>query len=277
MPDAVDQTATPGTPAPPVGGAPIPDTAFRFKAGAGVPEWAVGLTVNEVNAVGKAFEVAQRTNPQSPIAQDKPWEKVAPQPPQTMATADEWIATPDQAFNKSVDAVIAQRLGPMFGALAGSMTQTVKSQAELQHADAFKRWGTEIESEIAVVPPEQRSLALYAKAVDIVKGRHVEELAEERMQQRLAGLPVMERSGGTAGVSGVPAAVDFSALPPKVKETWEKIGVTEASINEDCARWGIAPKDFLAMTARNDVVTETVDGTFQVNPKALGIPAGGYR
>jgi hypothetical protein len=255
---------------------------FKYQAGPGVPEWAVGKSPQEILGLAvKQNEIISAVPAYQP-PQEKPWQQYPQQqaPQMGQPTDDEWVATPQKAFEKAfgsaLEANVTARFAPMLDGMAQSVAQSARAQAAMVFSKEFGKFGPEIDNEVAKVPVAQRTPDLYRYAVDIVRGRHVDELAEERMRERMAALPMAERSmGGAAGVtpSGL---LDWNTLPPNVKDKWQRAGITEATIREDCAKWGMSPEDFLKMTLNNQVISETPDGGWTVGRDALKIP-GGYR
>ena len=220
---------------------------------------------------------AYNTPPQ-PAVTEKPWQQYTPQssPQAGIPTDDEWVATPQKAFEKALDANVSARFTPMLDSMSAVIAQGARSQAAMAYAKEFTKYGPEIDNEVAKVPVNQRTVDLYRYAVDIVKGRHVDEIAEERVRERMAGLPMAERSMGGASGTTPTGLVDWEKLPPTVKDKWQRAGITEATIREDCAKWGISPEKFLEMTMSNQVISETPDGGWTLSRDALKIP-GGYR
>lgn len=61
-----------------------------------------------------------------------------------------------------------------------SQVETVRRIARSENADAFKRWGSEIEAEVSKLSPEDRlNPASYERAIVEVKSRHHEEILTE--------------------------------------------------------------------------------------------------
>lgn len=259
---------------------------FRYTAGNGVPDWAVGKTAAEVlglavkqNEIISGMPAYSAGQPKEVTGNEKPWQQYVPNSGMAaaMPTDDEWVATPQKAFEKALDANVASRFAPMFEGMAASIAQGARAQAAIVHAKAFEKYGPEIDNEVAKVPIGQRTVDLYRYAVDIVRGRHVDDVVEERVRERMAGLPGAERStGGASGAAASSGLLDWEKLPPTVKDKWQRAGITEAEIREDCAKWGIRPEKFLEMTLANQVVFETPDGGWTLSRDALKIP-GGYR
>jgi hypothetical protein len=280
--ETVQAPTPPNNAAPGTGGAP---TEYRYAQGSGVPDWAVGKTASEVlglavkqNEIISGMPAYTSNAPTNTAVQDKPWQQYTPGTgaQAAMPTDDEWVATPQKAFEKALDANVNARFTPMLDSMSAAIAQGARAQAAMASQKEFAKYGPEIDNEVAKVPVAQRTVDLYRYAVDIVKGRHVDEIAEERVRERMAGLPMAERSMGGASGSVATGLVDWEKLPPGIKDKWQRAGITEATIREDCAKWGMTPEKFLEMTVGGQVISETPDGGWTVSRDALKIP-GGYR
>jgi hypothetical protein len=237
----------------------------------------LGLAVkqNEIIAGMPAYTPKE---PANATVQDKPWQQYAPGAAgnAAMPTDDEWVATPQKAFEKALDANVNARFTPMLDSMSAAIAQGARAQAATAYTKEFAKYGPEIDNEVAKVPVAQRTVDLYRYAVDIVKGRHLDEEVESRLRERMAGLPMAERSMGGASGTTPTGLLDWEKLPPLVKDKWQRAGITEATIREDCAKWGMTPEKFLEMTVGGQVISETPDGGWTVSREALKIP-GGYR
>ena len=265
-------------------------TEYRYTAGSGVPDWAIGKTAAEVLGLAvKQNEIisgmpqyAAPDRTKDVVGGEKPWQQFTPQTGAQVAlpTEDEWVASPGKSadsFGKVLEANLTARYAPMLDGMAASIAQGARAQAALTYQKEFARYAPEIDNEVAKVPIGQRTVDLYRYAVDIVRGRHVDEIADERLRERMAGLPGAERSTGGASGAVLPSGLlDWDKLPAGVKDKWQRAGITEATIREDCAKWGMTPEKFLEMTLGNQVISETPDGGWTLSREALKIP-GGYR
>ncbi|MFH0899309.1 MAG: hypothetical protein V2A73_01640 [Pseudomonadota bacterium] len=245
-----------------------------------MPDWAVGKTAAEVLGLAKQqndiiSSMPAYQPPRNEPVSEKPWQTAPPGLP----TDDDWTATPSKAasaFEKVMAANLEARYTPMLEGMAQSVAQGARAQAQMLFSKEFGKYGPEIDNEIAKVSIAQRTPDLYRYAVEIVRGRHIEELAEERVRERMANLPAAERAMGGAMGAAQTGLVDWDKLPPVIKDKWQRAGITEATIREDCAKWGMTPARFLEMTMADQVISETPDGGWQVGRDALKIP-GGFR
>jgi len=176
---------------------------------------------------------------------------------------------PDKAF----EAGLQSRVAPALGALANQLAGMVRMQAQQAEPVVFQRWASEVDKLVEQVPAHNRTLDTYRYATDIVKGRHIQELAADLAQAKMAGLPVTERATGGAS-TGLPtptSGFDFEKLSPTVKEKWQAAGITAATINEWCGKMGLSPEQFLKMTLDETVIGETLDGGQVMRPDPLKV------
>jgi hypothetical protein len=110
--------------------------------------------------------------------------------------------------------------------------------------DAFKRWAPEIHAEIAKVPPELRTLDNLQLVVQIVQGRHVQELVDEQARQKavlLAQEQVATIRSGTGGSTAIPTlTTDLRSddLPEHWRKQAELHGLTLDAVREFCHATG---------------------------------------
>jgi len=109
------------------------------------------------------------------------------------------------------------------------------------NGDAFNRWGHEIDIAMNSMPVESRTFEMYQQAVELIKGRHSEELvneraealAKERLEQMAAGTL---RSGSAAdGASALPDNVldlESDAVQLKVREDFHHNRIDMATVDE---------------------------------------------
>ncbi len=222
-----------------------------------MPEWGRGKSVGDIINIRQQLAAAV---PQAP-----------PPAPTAMPSDDDFLTNPRSATEKLLQA----QFGPAMNSMAGQLASTLRGQAELKWQREFAKYGAEIDALVNQVPTHQRTLDTYTYAVDITRGRHVQELAQEMAREQIANVPGTERSGGgpTAGAP-MPGGVDFSKLPPSVKDKWERAGITQDTIREWAAKWGQTPEQFMNEAMNQNVVGELTDGSWSLRPEALKIPAG---
>lgn len=137
--------------------------------------------------------------------------------------------------------------------LAAQQAAMTFNLARQEHGDAFKRWGPEIAEVLQRIPQPQWTLDAIRSAVELVKGRHVEELVAERVRtatiQSGGGMRSngMMRSGGNGGPSHAPQTPDN--LTERVPEEWlkhaEQAGISDQEVAEFERANDMLPGDFL--------------------------------
>ncbi len=252
---------------PPASGPP----EFRFGNDPSVPEYARGRTAAEVLALTESLHQAVRSmTPPAPPPQ-------AAAPPAGLSLADEFLLRPEEATRKVADDVFAARMAPALQGLQGIAQQFAQTQrvlAESKWDTEFRKWGPEIDALMAQAAPEQRTLENYEKVVTYIRGKHLDELAEERYTQRMqAQVGVGERSGGGIGVPGStsPTGVDFTKLPQGLGKVAERVGLTETMVIDFCRRTGITPQQWMENALNEKVVTSVAPFSFQIAPEHLGV------
>lgn len=247
----------------------------EFRFGDDAPEWAKGKTAGEVLNLAKTMEQALKTAmPQqfAPPAQPAPQAQ-----PQSRPTTDDWLVQPDVATQRIAEGVFAERFAPAIANLqsvAAQFAQTQRYLAETKWATEFARYGPEIDTLMANVAPEQRTLENYGKVVTFVRGNHFDELAAEKAQKLSAQGGLGERSGG-GGFTGTPqGGVDLNKLPHGVGEIARQKGVTEQMVRDYCRATNTTPEEWMRQMLDDKIVTSTAPFTFEVNEKTLGVNRG---
>lgn len=130
---------------------------------------------------------------------------------------------------------------PVARRLALSNTMQTIQQME---ADAFKRWGPELHIEISKIPEAMRDLDNLQLVVQIVRGRHVQELVDEQARQQAARLTqehVATIRSGTGGSTTIPnTQLDLKSdeLPEHWRNLAQEHGLTMAAVQEFCQATG---------------------------------------
>lgn len=237
-PKQPDAGATSGTPTSGTNNG-AQNTGFRFTAGDGVEDWMIGKTAREVaNVANQLRTQLQQSNQQIPQSQQQ--YQQAPPPPATAPSTDDWMQRPEEAGRKLADYIRTQTFDPAAAQFGQSMGETARALTELKEPDAFRRWGPEIDLEIARYQPDPRSRTPQSLKllVDMVRARHVEELAEEKYQAKLRDLTASGSlradagAGAPAGSAAASLKLDFNTLPPMYAERLQRHRVTEGTLRE---------------------------------------------
>jgi hypothetical protein len=235
---------------------------MRFAAGPGVPQWAVGKTAPEILELSKqmadALAATPAARPQTPPAVAL----VAPQAPASaLPSNDDWALNPTDAAQRQLEYNWSQRVAPVFDRLQNQLAGTSRGLVAQQHRADFDRWGPEIDQMVAPVPAEQRTAELYAQAVRLVRANHIDELASERANERLAALGVTDRTAGSGnpGVApGTSGAVDLTKLDPAYKAAIEQMGIGPNELAEFLGKTRQTLEQFVESANRKQVITDAV-------------------
>lgn len=127
--------------------------------------------------------------------------------------------------------------------------QSLYAGVQQARAAEFKRWGQEIQMEISRLPVEHWTLDSLNTLVNIVKSRHIDELAAEQAQRLVNESHPTIRSG-TGGSGSGPQTPEMSleadGIPPQWKAQAQKLGVTEREIEEFCQMTGQTKQQYYA-------------------------------
>ena len=238
------------------GSSPSPEP-FRFAAGAGVPDWAVGKTNQEVLAMaGQMAQALQTVQPtRQPVAPSVQQPVTVQQP--SMPTQDDFTLDPVTATQRTLEYTYGLRVQPVLDQLAAQMAGTGRQVAAMQHADEFRRWSPEIDQLVANVPAQQRTAELYSQAVRLVKAAHLDELVTERANAKMAEMGVGDRTSGGGTVASVsPSAVDLTKLSPAYKAAMDAMGIGAGELHEFLGKTGQTMEQFVESANRNQVITD---------------------
>jgi hypothetical protein len=127
--------------------------------------------------------------------------------------------------------------------------QNIWGIIQIQQADAFKRWGPEIGAEASRLPVEHWTLDNLTTIVQIVKSRHVDELARETAERLISEAHPTIRSG-TGGSGSGPLTTQRTLNDDNLPKEWvdraKALGITESTVKEFCDSVGITPEQYLA-------------------------------
>jgi hypothetical protein len=119
----------------------------------------------------------------------------------------------------------------------------------MQQADAFRRWGPEIQAEAGRLPIDHWTLDNLTTIVQIVKSRHVDELARETAERLISEAHPTIRSG-TGGSGSGPLTTQRTLNDDNLPKEWvdraKALGITESTVKEFCDSVGITPEQYLA-------------------------------
>lgn len=126
---------------------------------------------------------------------------------------------------------------------AGALLATV----EMRRAEDFRRWGMEIRQELVKLDPGNWTLDNLNIIVDIVKSRHIDELAAEKAQRLVSESHPTIRSGSGGSAGGVPyrqPTMDSEGVPREWASAAKAAGISEQQIWEFCQQAGITEQQY---------------------------------
>lgn len=242
-------TATPSTTAPtsgnpgngtaPGGTAPAPEA---WRPGPNAPSWAQGRSQEEIlNIAAAAVDQLAKFNQQNVPIQQAQYQ---PQQQQTNRFDLDQQSDDDFISVKQARHLMAQanQGDPIARQLAVGANLRAIQQSE---PDAFKRWGGELNVEIAKLPPEMRTLDNLQVVVNMVRGNHYQELVEEKASQKATQLlqdQVPTIRSGSGGSATIPNNQNFDLKSNDLPEHWRdlaaKQGLTMDAVREFCQATG---------------------------------------
>lgn len=263
-------TETVGSSAPPGGGtASAPSQDFRFQAGPNVPEWAVGKTPHDIlNLSVQAVDALARFN-QAPQALREP--APSAQASQGLALPLEDDAYVDGRTFKQILTQLAGGVGPQLQSSIDLAASTARGLAQQKYDREFKRYGPEIEAELARLPRAYWTLDNIEAVVKFVRGNHVDEIAEERARTLVAAGESSFRSQGGTGLPGIQApqsgpSLESEELPADYRALLQKAGVTRDTVREFCRVNNMTETQWFEQAKKwgSALVTEKPDGSLNI-------------
>ena len=260
-----------------------------WRAPADAPAWAAGKTPEELLGIvipameqldkfNQSGKVLSQTYTPPPPAQNQgqQWNGApVPGQPKTYDPNDYPTWGELQAFQQQQ---AQQHLAPQFQGMYESQAAQSLQLLRLQtpNQKAFDKYGPEINAEIAKLPAHVRTIDNLQMVVDLVRGRHVEELARD-IAATLSTQPPTMRPNGYAGSTGSPPIDNGLSLhSDKIPEAWKQRaiqqGLTDEGIAEFCRANNMPVQDFYKMLEKSKVVTDSniVTAKFNSEGKALG-------
>lgn len=137
---------------------------------------------------------------------------------------------------KRIISQIASQPAPVDYTARQQSAGALLSAVQMQRADDFRRWGPEINIELQKLPMESWTLDNLKILVDIVKSRHIDELAAEKAEQlRNDPHPTIRAGGGSGGGTHTPQlTLEQDGLPKDWVDKLRAQGIDEAKVQEFC-------------------------------------------
>lgn len=192
---------------------------LRYTDADDVPDWAKGKTADEVLDMAQTLYKAVLNNqpaqetpkpemPQSQPMQQPNGQSVAPPEP-------DLAYTNPAEYNARLQAWMQSQMQTQFQTQAAPFAQGLseiakaESMRDARYADVWRRYGPEIEAEVASLPAQMKTQPrFWNDAASLIAGRHMEELFKERAaSQRPADSGTLE-TGGSVAAPGQQNATD---------------------------------------------------------------------
>jgi len=231
-PNTSDQSSSstpPGTPPP----SALPG---EYRYGADAPEpWMQGKTPVEIAALARQ---AMQTAQDLMVRQQQP----AYQPPaQPQYQPDDYVTGAQVNAAGTQFLQQAQQFAmPAYEMVASTNLEMVKTK----YAKDFARFGPEIIPLLSRIPKTDWSIDNISSVVDLVRGRHVDELANERAAQLTSSQDPALRSSGANGSTTPSLQAPDTGLTDDQREALRRRGITETVVNQFAAAKGISPREW---------------------------------
>ena len=242
------------TPASPSGTPPASSTPPGSTAGNGTaPEWRApagskfaGMTSEQVLGIASTLLETREA-------------EAAPEPVAPAATEF------DIADDEYVSGAQIKRILTKFGQPSGDALSMAASSNEYivrqKYASDFAKYGSEINTLLARVPANLRTVDNLERVVKMVRSDHIEDIARERAEQMASEIGATLRSTG-AGAPPTPVSREHTLESDKIPPAWKaralKNGITERVVDEFCRANDMTPVDFYKQfdTPTNRIVEE---------------------
>lgn len=226
---------------PPPDSGSTPQSTEPWRAPSDHPEpWARGKTAEEILGIGTQAIAALRQLANQPTPQPVTQAPAAPAPFNQPLQSDDDIVTAGQ---------LRGIMGAVMPQLQQIQTQTTQlaqyalNNIRSAYPKEFARWEPEIMSQILPLPREQWTLDNLRMAVDLVRGRHIEDLATDRARELAANQGLTLRTDGnpySSGPQDKSLSLESEKLPSDFRDRLAKQGISEATVREFCAKTGMS-------------------------------------
>lgn len=171
------------------------------------------------------------------------------------------LATTEKLVNHRLQQAAAP-IGQQMQSLYAMQAQNSLSMIKEKNTELFRKYGGEIMGELASVPHHLWTLDGLNKVVNMVRGNHWQEVADERAREMVANQdPALRPSGGAGGYpqyQQTQKITESDALPAEYRALLQAKGVTDDAVREFCRATGQSVEQWmdLAKRTRTDVITE---------------------
>lgn len=194
------------------------------------------------------------------------------QPPAQQAepTADDWINDPQTATTRYVTGLYEKQLSPQMQQIFTQNAQNARELIRQSEHEMFDSYGPEIDQLIGQMPLEQRSPENVRLAVQVVRGRHVDEIADKRAKAKIDQMQEQfgMRADGTVTPSPTgasrPDGVDFdiSKLPENYARILQKEGITARDLSTFLMKTECEPRGISLKTAFDEWMENATKGDY---------------
>ena len=230
---------------------------YRYPDSANVPEYLRGKTAADAAQLlqGLVEQVGRGVN-QAPVQ------------PVTTTPADDDYTTGAQLRQAQQQAL--SQVSPWLQTVADQQATMSYNIAKRDQPDIFKKYEPEIISVLQSVPRQNWTLDVIDRAVKLVKGSHVDEIAAEKVRALETTMHSTMRSTGRAGLSGEsPTQETAEATLEKLPEKWrthaQQVGISAQQLHEFCWANDITPDEFFKQFEKGLVTDAIADVNFVRN------------
>ena len=190
----------------------------------------------------QAVETYIRGTPQAPPAGAPPAPVAAP-----TYGDDDYVTG---ATLRSVQQQALSQVAPQFTSLAEQHAALAYGMIsrDPRYADTFQHYGAEVKATLAGVPKAAWTLDNLETVVNLVRGKHVNEIVARERAQFVATMEPSMRASGAAGTG--PAStpqtspLESDKIPADWREKAKKVGLTERQVQEFAYANDMTPEAF---------------------------------
>ena len=228
---------------------------YRYPDTDAVPQWARGKTAGDMlQLVQGLVESVGRGAAAAP----------APPPPVAPLADDDYVT--GSSLRQAQQQAVAQ-VSPWLEQVADQQATMSYNIAKREHQDIFKRYEPEIIQVLQAVPRRNWTLDVIGRAVTMVKGNHVDEIAAEKVRALESTMHSTMRSTGRAGpnadsMTHETAEATLEKLPEKWRVHAQQAGITARELHEFCWANDITPDEFFKQFEKGLVTDAIADVNF---------------
>jgi hypothetical protein len=238
---------------PPTPGVAPTAVEYRYPVDAKYPQWLHGKTPDEAAAIASGLynqalspQQQQQTVPQQQPQHYQPYQQQAQQQQYAAPDQDAWLTDPGAASMQQMNQMYESKLAPQLEATTSQLASIAVQNAQLQYPNDFNKWGPEIAQQLAQLPPASKTAENIKMVIDIVRGRHANEIQEEVVQRRMQELQdsgTMRPDGSVQGSDTTPNIANRLDLDDERFTHTFNMGGKQLTFRQVCDRYGTTPAD----------------------------------